>query len=356
MNLNTLTRAVTVAALSLLCAVSAPSARADDVIATDSTEDGFVIAVEGSGSGRPSSRPRATASLPRGIVVTSHGGKPVSLFAEGQSPLRRPRPGTAPATFTGLKAGTTYTVVVGGRSIGRVVAINRPRAATRLVVSATGDSDTVSLAWRYRAQVSTGGRAVTFRLSATSRSAPPVTINVKDARRVLLPGLDPHAIYTFSVRVDNTAGHSRLTSATMTTTLAELAGPTVAAVPTPPDSPPVLVTPITPPPPPPPPATKTIYVCPTDYVENSSGTCTRTLAYTFHQEQSGPRPLLNSFETTSPACPAGYSLEDYGWVMYCRSYGPVPITYIKDPPPAGFTDNGTAWVRTVPKDAVTVPA
>ena len=107
MNLTTVTRTATVAALSVLCMLAAPSARADDVITTDSTDDGFVIAIEGSGSGRPRGKPRATASLPRGIVVTQHRGQPVSLFAPGQAPLRKPRPGSAPATFTGLKAGTT---------------------------------------------------------------------------------------------------------------------------------------------------------------------------------------------------------------------------------------------------------
>jgi hypothetical protein len=97
-----------------------------------------------------------------------------------------------------------------------------------------------------------------------------------------------------------------------------------------------------------------------------------TLVYTFHQEATGPAPLINSFETAN-VCPSGYNLEDYGWVKYCRLYGPAPTASVKDPAPAGYTDNGTAWtkkeagpagytddgtkwVSVVPKEAVVVPA
>lgn len=355
MNPTTLARVAVVAALAALVAAAAP-AHADDVVAADSASQSLVIAVGGSGAGPSRPGAHAAASLPGGIVVTDHGGKPVSLFAQGQPPLRKARPGRSPATFTGLRAGTAYTVVVGGRSIGRVIAVDRPGSASRLIVNATGEPGVVRLQWRYHDLARTGGSSVTFQLSATSRTAPTVTTRAQNTRSGELSGLDPTALYTFSVTVVNSAGHGRATSATMTKTLAQLVAPAPVAVPpdSPPDSPPAPVAPA--PPPPAPPATRTIYVCPNDYVENSSGTCTRTIPYTFHQEPSGPAPLLVSYEVTSRACPSGYSLEDYGWIMYCRLYGPIPMAMVKDATPSGYTDDGTAWVRTVPKDAVVVPA
>ena len=92
-------------------------------------------------------------------------------------------------------------------------------------------------------------------------------------------------------------------------------------------------------------------MCPTGFTETSDGKCQTTLpytfstlAYTFHTETTGPAPLLNSFETAN-VCPAGYNLEDYGWVKYCRLYGPAPTATVKDATPAGYTDDGTAWIR-----------
>ncbi len=360
MNPTNLLRASAIAVLALLVVVPAAPVRADDdiVVVADSTSDAFVIAVGGSDAAASRPRPKAVASVPRGIVVSNHGGRAISLFAEGQPPLRKSRPGSSPATFSGLKAGTAYTVVVGGRSLGKVVALDRPGPVSRLVVHVTEEPDAVWLDWRYRGLPRTGGSSVTFHVSATSPTAATVRARVKDARRAILSGLNPDAIYTFSVTVANTAGRGRATSATMSKTLAQLSEPASPAEPIPPQAQPAPVTPSPQPPvaPPAPPPTRTIYVCPSDYVENSSGTCTRTIAYTYHREPSGPAPMVSSFETTSPVCPEGFSLEDYGWIMYCRAYGPIPMSFVKDAPPSGFTDNGTAWVRTVPKEAVVVPA
>lgn len=351
MDIRTLARnSIAAAAVLALAVTTAGSARADDLVA-DSTSHGPIIAAGGGGSAIPRSGPVAVASLPRGIVVTRHDGKPVALFAAGQPPLRKSRPGSAPATFTGLTAGTSYTVIVGGSAIGRVVAVDRPQAATRLVVRATTPTGNVNVNWNYRDLKSTGGANVTFLLRATSPTAPTVATRVARMRSATLSGLAPTALYTFSVTPINSAGGGRATTARMTKTLAEISSASVPTAPAP-----TLTPTPTPTPAPAAPATRTIYVCATDYVENSSGTCTRTLPFTYHQVATGPAPILVSYETIARACPAGYNLEDYGWVMYCRLYGPIPTIAVKDPTPAGFTDNGNAWVRTVPKDAVVVPA
>ena len=79
---------------------------------------------------------------------------------------------------------------------------------------------------------------------------------------------------------------------------------------------------------------------------------TTNLPYTYHTVQTGPAPLLDSFETQS-VCPAGYNLEDYGAQgKFCRLYGTPPTAQVKDAPPAGYTDNGTNYTKSVQvKDA-----
>lgn len=291
---------------------------------------------------------RAIASRPRAIVVTGHGGRPVALVREGSEPLRIPRPGRAPATFTGLAPGATYTVVVGGLRVARVTAVDRPSPVTRIVVHRTPAPGTVQVRWEHRVTRSAG--RVGFEVTATAAGAPTIRTVVADVRSATLTGLQPATLYTFSVIPTNSAGRGRPTSAVMTQVLG---APAATPLPTAPVAPPAQAPA---PAPAPSPATRTIFVCPAGFAENPSGTCTSRLPYTFHEEAAGPAPLLTSVETTIRACPAGASLEDYGWTMYCRTYGPVPMRSVKDAPPAGYTDTGSAWERTVPKQAVEVPA
>ena len=129
-----------------LCAGLASTARAADmsgtVIATTTPDDALVVA--------KSPTATALASLPRGIVVTNHGGKPVTLSSQGKATVTKPRPGNAPATFTGLDAGRSYTVSVGGKVIGAVVAVSEPTAASGLVVRATASPTSVEMSRRRR--------------------------------------------------------------------------------------------------------------------------------------------------------------------------------------------------------------
>ena len=74
---------------------------------------------------------------------------------------------------------------------------------------------------------------------------------------------------------------------------------------------------------------------------------TQTAPYTFHTVQTGPAPIINEFYTEN-VCPSGYNLEDYGAQgKICRLYGSPPTAQVKDPAPAGWTDNGATYERTV---------
>lgn len=349
----------TLAALALvatagpaLADTGAPAATG--TVVADTSAPGDVIAATATttpASTTPASGIRVGAPRPRTVVVTGHGGRPVALVREGTEPLRVPRPGRAPATFTGLTAGTTYTVVVGGLRVGTVTALDRPAPVSRIVVHRTPEPGTVQVTWQHRSTRTTGRAG--FDVTASAPGAPTVRSVVGDVRSTTLTGLRPDALYTFTVTPRNSAGAGRPTSAVMTRFLG---GPTSDPAP----AAPLPTVPVPPqasaPAPAPAPATRTILVCPAGFTENASGGCTSRLPYTFHEEAAGPAPLVSSIETPVAACPAGFNLEDYGWVMYCRTYGPVPMRTVKDATPDGYTDTGTAWERTVAKEVVVVPA
>ena len=383
---------------AVLAAAGARPATAQDVVAADPGTSGTVVT--SAPAARPStSGPLAAASLPRGIVVTHHAGQPVALFADGEPALRASRPGRVAATFTGLSAGTTYTVVVGGKAIGRVTAITKPSAATDLVVRTSDTPDSVVLTWRHHSTRSTGGTRVDYDLVATSTGAPMVEAIVRGATSGRLGGLDPTALYAFTVTPRNTAGRGGATSAHMNRTLAQISGitadpaPTPAPTPTPAAPAPTPAAPAAPAPAPgpvpvpvpaPAPATRIIYVCPDGYPE-VVGLCQRTAAYSYD---------IKAY-TTHQAPVYGYGQIDWNYTWgycsgggtsgnwpngdpYCRTavYGENAIVgyqTAKDATPAGYTDSGSdwrkrnaapegylddgsQWVKTVPKEARVVPA
>lgn len=300
--------------------------------------------------------PSAVASKPRTITVSNHRGKSVVLFAKGEQIRRNLSPGTKPATFTGLTAGRVYTVSVGGQPIGTVVALDAPSAASGLRVSTTERPGTVALEWQHKATRATGGSDVEFVVTATSAAAPEVSAAVRGVHAAELAGLDPQALYSFTVTPRNTAGSGKATKAAMTRTLAQLTGTPTKTVDTP-TSPAPRATESTPTPAPAPapapgPSTRTIWVCPDGYSE-VAGQCQTTLAYTFHNEtetraytytwtQTGTRR-----NTQNETC--GYLPDAYGNpVVQCWGAYDEPVySNVKDGTPSGYTDNGTAWVRTV---------
>ncbi len=356
----------TVLAVLAAAGLTGPPAAADDLVAADAQ-----VAVVSAATTRPAAgtAPRAIAGVPRGIVVTNTHGQPVVLFSKGERIRRQQRLGSASTTITGLTPGRSYTVSVAGRIVGSVVALDRPGPASALAVRTTGQPGSVILTWQHRATTATGGRRVAFEITATSAGGPTLRKAAAGRRTATLAGLDMTALYTFTVTPRNSAGSGRASRATMTRTLKQITGagtPSVEPVATAPT--PVVATPAAPPASPaaapapapapdPAPTTRTIYVCPDGYSENAN-LCEKALPYTFttrpyafHDEVTGPPPMLDSYETTADGCPSGYSLENYTWVKYCRRYGPAPTRRVKDPTPSGFTDDGTAWIRKDPAPA-----
>lgn len=390
MHANTTTRRIrtasgiagAIAAGALLLGLAAP-ASAGEVIASDT-----VATAASEVSAAALDVPTAVASRPRTITVTHHKGKSVVLFAKGEQIRRSLAPGSKPVTFTGLTAGRVYTVSVGGQPIGTVVALDAPGAASGLRVSTTDTPGTVALEWSHSATRTTGGSDIEYVVSATSATADDVTAVVTGVRTAQLSGLNPQALYSFSVTPRNTAGAGKATKASMTRTLAQLTGTTPKTDETPaaPEArrSDVTPTPAPAPAPAPGPSTRTIWVCPDGFGE-VAGQCQKTQAYTFHsetetraytytwtkvgshEEPSGepcnylPNPnsptgldiycppprVVDDYANVKDATPAGYTDNGSAWTRTVQ---------VKDAAPAGYADNGTAWFTTAAKVERTVPA
>jgi len=341
------------AAGALVLGIAAP-ASAGEVIAAETVA---VAPAETTPSGAVAlDVPTAVASRPRTITVTNHKGKSVVLFAKGEQIRRNLAPGSKPATFSGLTAGRIYTVSVGGQPIGTVVALDAPSAASGLRVSTTDRPGTVALEWSHRASRTTGGADIEYVVAASSPTAADVTTVVKAAHKAELSGLDPQALYSFTVTPRNNAGSGKATKASMTRTLAQLAGTPAKTTETPaaPEVKRAEPTPVPAPAPAPAPgpSTRTIWVCPDGYSE-AAGQCQTTQAYTFHSEtetraytytwtQTGTRR-----NTTNEHC--DYLPDGRGGLnIYCTGAYDEPVySNVKDATPSGYTDNGSAWVRTV---------
>jgi hypothetical protein len=383
--MNTTVRlALSIPAALLVLAPVAPPAIADTapdtIIAADTTPE----------LAAPSPAPSVSrmvgidANIVNGLTVTGAGGSRINLTARGER-TRTSTPARAKAAvFRRLTPGTAYTVRVNGTVVGSGTPVGHVGPAVGLTVSTTSAADEVLLRWNQqptRGQGSSISYMVTARpVIALGRNTPAAEISGVTTERAATLALEPTIRYAFTVTPRNTASTGKPSTALMTRTLAELHGRSdVPAVPAPTVQPPAAPT-SAPAPAPAGPSTKTIYVCPDTFTENPQGLCEKTTpytftaaAYTFHTEATGPAPILDSYETAVAACPGGYNLEDYGWVKYCRRYGPTPTRTVKDPtpagytdtgtewsskdaPPAGYTDNGTAWVTTTAKIPKVVPA
>lgn len=380
---RTRTLAATLGALAagaLVLGLASP-ATAGEVIAAE-----IVASAPAQGTVATANVPTAVASKPRTITVSNHRGKSVVLFAKGEQIRRNLSPGSKSATFTGLTAGRVYTVSVGGQPIGSVVALDAPGAASGLRVSTTDRPGTVALEWQHKATRATGGSDVEFVVTATSATAPEVSVAVRGVHTAELTGLDPQALYSFTVTPRNTAGSGKATKAAMTRTLAQLTGTPTKTVDTPtapaPRATESTPTPAPAPAPAPGPSTRTSWVCPDGYSE-VAGQCQTTLAYTFHDEtetraytytwtQTGTRrntdnqtcgylpdangnPVVECwggydepvYSNVKDGTPNGYTDNGSAWVRTVQ---------VKDPAPTGYADNGTQWVKTAAKVERTVPA
>lgn len=399
MRTTTRTRRVLLAAASVaasagLLFAAIPTASAAEVVATTpQVVASEVVAADTTAAAAPqmANVPRAVASKPGTITVSNHKGKSVVLFAKGEKIRRNLAPGKKPATFTGLTPGRVYTVAVGGEPIGTVVALNAPAAASGLRVSTTDTPGTVQVEWQHKQTKATGGTDVEYVVTASSPTAGDITTTVVGERTATLSGLDPQALYSFSVTPRNTAGSGKATRANMTRTLAQLTGPPTKteATPATPAPKPAEPTPTPAPAPAPGPApapsgpsTRTIWVCPDGYSE-VAGQCQTTMTYTFHTEtesraytystiQTGTRrntdnqtcgylpdangnPVVECwggydepvYSTVKDGTPSGYTDNGSAWVKDIQ---------VKDAAPAGYADNGTEWVKTAAKVERVVPA
>jgi hypothetical protein len=270
-----------------------------------------------------------------------------------------------------------------------VTALDRPKPATGLTVRTTGTSGTVDLNWRHTATKATGGRATTYDLAATPVAGSRIATTVTGRTAAQLTGLDPRAIYTFTVTPRNSAGAGKSSSAVMQRSLAEITGsdqPKTVAAPTAPEPRPAAAPVPAPsiPSAPSAPSTLTIYVCPDGFAE-FGGLCRKTLAYTyelapytFHSENIYGYGQVDWAYTNGYCTGSGRSGNWPNGDPYCQTpvYGnnavigtrmvkdATPAGYVdtgtywskRNTAPSGYLDDGTQWVMTVAKVAKVVPA
>ncbi|MDO8733147.1 MAG: fibronectin type III domain-containing protein [Actinomycetota bacterium] len=329
-----------------------------------------------------------------GITVISPDGGIIAAQAAGhQLRTMKVRAGE-PAIFNNLDPGIRYTVSRDGARIGFATPVSQVGAASGLTVVTTGISGEVQLSWNHTANKGEGS-VVQYTATATVvGAANPAAKVITSDTHTLLSGLDVRQRYTFTVTPANSASTGRPSSATMQQSLAQFTGvlvdqpaaavqpAAVAPAPAPPAAAPA-------PAPAPGPSTRTIWVCPAGFAD-AGAQCQKTLPYTFHAVTSTyPYSYHQQFQqtgshvdfSTSPnggtyyaanAWDANGSAAGYYAVIPDGYYASVkdapPVGYgdngsaytktdqVKDTPPAGYTDDGTEWVMTAAKIAQQVPA
>ena len=392
--MNTKKIGAVAAALLISTAVfTAPAANAAEVVATDPA--GVVIAQD------QTAQLQATPSAPRAVTVTTEPGALVTIDAKGVKPKRAVANKDGQATFTKLKAGKAYTVTADDQDATVVPVVNVGKA-TDLTVTTTDRVDTVEMTWQHKATKARGGDSIGYTLTATPASsegnntdnntnddAPgPITIEAAGTSAEL-SGLDPTQLYSFSVTPHNALGDGEPSVARMSRSLADITGLPVpepaassqtpaqpAPAPQPQAQPTPAPAPKPGPAPAPKPATRTIWVCPDGY-SDQGGVCTQTKDYTFHDvTETKPYTYHNEFVTTGwrvdpYPCSSGTMHPDGCWVaqgydQQVKDAAPAGWTdngsayertvQEKDQTPAGWSDNGSAWIRTTGKVEKVVPA
>lgn len=334
------------------------------------------------------------ANIPAGLTVNGSQGKPVSIATKGEKTRSAVSKPGAPVVFRALTPGKAYTVSIAGKRIGTATPVATPSPTWGLTVSTTDTAGSVALSWQH--QVTRPQGTVAYTVTATPRGFDARTLpSLKQvtattaATNWQLDGLDPSALYTFTVVPVNSAATGQGSTAVMNRTLADIWGKTQVAVDTAPtpalSAAPPAPAPASAPAPAPGPSTRTIYVCPAGVTESASGVCEKsmaytyaTVAYTYHAEPNYVQVQVGTTERSHPfdgnACGwgtlYGNTCYEYSAVYETRQQGTnqvkdaAPAGYTdngsawtkKDPMPPGYADNGTAWISTVAKVATTVPA
>ncbi|MDO8731948.1 MAG: fibronectin type III domain-containing protein [Actinomycetota bacterium] len=355
------TLAITTLAAGTL--IYAPAAFADpvasSVIAQDPTPaptvapDATVIGVD--------------ANIVGGLTVTGAAGKPVTVTAKGQAPRMATAGPGAPVVFRKLSTGVPYAVAIAGRTIGIATPLAAPGAAFGLTVSTTTTPGSVQLDWQHQTARSEGKVSYTITATPTGtqlRTAAEVAPvrAIANVTSATLTGLNPDTLYTFTVTPTNTAATGQASSATMTRTLADLSAankPAAVAIPLPKAADPAPAPAPASAPTPAGPTTRTIYVCPTGFTDAGS-LCNKTQTYTFHSvTTTSPYSYHQQFVQTGSH--TDYSASPNGGTYYAQDawngndgspagyYAVIPDGYyatVKDAPPTGYTDNGSAYSKT----------
>ncbi|MFA7324225.1 MAG: fibronectin type III domain-containing protein [Candidatus Nanopelagicales bacterium] len=296
-----------------------------------------------------------------GITVSGTDGGLVAAQANGHVTRSvRIRAGQS-AVITNLDPGARYAVTLDGKRIGFAIPVGQVGAANGLKVETTDVPGQVQLTWTHTINKDEGVPVV-FTVAATAAdTSTPTAKTVTTDLHATLSGLNLNERYTFSVTPSNSASAGRISSAAMQQTLAQISGVSVdqQVTPAPSASPTPAAAPAPAPSPAPTPATTTIYVCPDGFADAGS-LCQKTLAYTFHPVvTSTPYTYHQTFVQTGTH--VDYSASPNGGTYYAENqwnandgspagyYAVVPDGYsitAKDAPPAGYTDNGTAFVKT----------
>lgn len=319
-------------------------------------------------------------AAPGALSVTTEPGAAISVTAPGAHLYKARADKSGKATVRKLTAGKKYTIRSAGHTV-TATPVNKVAAATSLQVFSTSSNDAARLTWKHQYSPKQG--PVTFRITATEQvdhngaGSLGSVQSESTATNTVLEGLNPRALYTFTVTPVNALGSGKATSATMDKSLLELNGATgpVTSETTQPDKQPETIVPAKPPvqvqtpqpvPAPQKPETRTIYVCPSGFVEKGD-TCITTRAYTFHSAienrpytfhnedyqvtvtDPGPVYAADLSQSQGTPCPWGGSLNREGDL--CVVPGTTRIEThtrsVKDSTPVGFIDNGTEWQRSI---------
>jgi len=359
----------------------------------------------------------ASSPSPRGIEVLANHIAAISvsggvLAAQAKGHITRAMRATAgrTAVLVQLDPGTRYQVTMNGKRIGFANVVGQVGAVNELTVQTTDAIAEVHLTWKHT--INKGeGLPVMYTVSATAEKLPTLKTVTSDSHAVL-KGLHLNLKYTFTVTPSNSATTGRISTAVMKQTLEEISGVSNQIALTPALAPGLtpaaaLAQPASqssapqqsesapnpapaPAPSVPQPTYKTIYVCPENF-SDAGVLCQKTSAYTFHPvTTTSPYTYHSQFIQTgshtdfssspnggtyynqdqwnpSDGSPAGfYAVNPDGYSTTVKDSPPAGFTdvggsytktvNVKDAAPTGYSDDGTLWIMTATKLAKIVPA